>query len=218
MFVKITKSLNILKKSMFAKSSPTLTIIDETFCGNAELATHLHQESWYGMPLPAGYQDENKKTIYRKENRKEILRGCVVAHVPHGVLIAIASGEAGLVTHAELDWSPKRGRKYFPVGSEHDVMILSRSMNNRLYLSIRKANFPEYFKECIKDMPIGLSMMCRIEAIKDYGFFVTVKENIDVFFHKSMLANFESFKLHDLVEIKITGYDYEHHRLLADLA
>lgn len=217
MFSVITQSIKNIGNSIFPKPSSSITSIDESHSNEFDERSNWHQNSWNGIPLPAGYLNDQNKTIYRNNSRKEIVRGRVIKHVPNGIIVLIPSGEAGLVMHSELDWSPKRGRKYFPVDSEHDVMILSRPYNNRLYLSIREVKFPEYFKESLHDFPIGKMMICRISAVKDYGFFVTVKPNIDIFFHKSIVEKFTNFNLNDLVEIKVTGYDFERHRLHADL-
>lgn len=216
MFATITQSIKAFKNSLFFKSKNT-TLLNEKDFTKIDSCSELCQESWYGLSLPIGYKNENDKTIYRDNLRKEIVKGRVVKHVSHGLLILIPSGEIGLVQHCELDWSLKRGRKYFPVGSEHEVMILSRPYNNHLYLSIREVNFPRYFNEAISEYPIGKLILRRIIAVKDYGFFVNVKPRIDVFFHKSNVENSSLFNVDDLIEIKITGYDLEHYRLIAEL-
>ena len=119
--------------------------------------------------------------------------------------------------HAELDWSPKLGKKYFPIGTEVKVMVMTRKPNHSLYLSIKRANFQEYFEKSMVEFPIGKQRMCKVVAIKDYGLFVNLKTSIDVFFHKDRLEAFDRFKLGDLVEIKVTGYDMERSRIVADL-
>ena len=160
---------------------------------------------------------EQNAEFNRQYARNDIVTGTVVEHIRQGIQVQVPGGEVGTVVHAELDWSPKLGKKYFPIGTEVTVMVMTRKPNHSLYLSIKRANFHEYFEKSMVEFPIGKQRMCKVVAIKDYGLFVNLKTSIDVFFHKDRLEAFDRFQLGDLVEIKVTGYDMERSRIVADL-
>jgi hypothetical protein len=51
----------------------------------------------------------------------------------------------------------------------------------------------------------------------DYGFFICIKDHIDIFIFKGSVGDFTKFKKNDLVEVNITGYDFERNRITGEL-
>ena len=168
-------------------------------------------------PLPLTHKAACPDEVKRPYFRSDVVTGQVIEHVRQGIMVRVPSGEIGMVVHAELDWSPKHGRKYFSIGTDVSVMVMTRKPDQRLYLSIKRANFHLYFQESIVDFPVGMRRMCEVVAIKDYGLFVNLKTSIDVFFHRDRLEGFDKFRIGDLVEIEVTGYDMERSRIVANL-
>lgn len=176
-----------------------------------------------GYPISASqrlqpYVDSQGKKVYRSLQRRDISPGRVIKHIPGGILVQLPGGEVGMVTDVELDWSPRIGRKHFPVGMQLTVMVLSRPTNKSLFLSIREPKFAEYFKSSCQRIKIGDICMCSIKSVKDYGFFVQLYPRVDLFFHHSeLITDLAKFKAGDLIEIKITGFDFEHLKVLGEI-
>ena len=166
---------------------------------------------------PKHFEILKDPAVERVYHRNDVVRGEVVEHVRDGIMLKVPSGEVGLVLHSELDWSPKIGKKYFPIGSQHDVMVLNRKSVHRLYLSIKRPKFASYFEAAIPKYPVGMTLLGPIVARRDYGFFVNLMERVDVFIHKDKLDAFDRFQIGDLVEIRVTGYDMERLRIQGEM-
>lgn len=164
------------------------------------------------------YEVPKDPSVPRMYYRNDVVRGEVVGHDRDGVLVKVPNGEVGLVVHAELDWSPKMGKKYFPIGGIHDVMVLNRKSEHRLYLSIKRCKFDDYFEKAKAKYKVGMQILAPIVARRDYGFFVRLMPRVDVFIHKDKLEAFDRFKIGDLVEIRVTGYDMDRLRIQGDMA
>jgi len=140
-----------------------------------------------------GYKQKTPDPWSLVEERYKIgqrVVGKVSGIVDYGVFLELESGVEGLVHISEIEWTEKvkKPSRYFAIGDRVEAMVLSINKDERkIALSIKrlKQNPWDIVKERYRT---GDRITGKVSKIIDSGAFISLKEGVDAFLHKSDIS------------------------------
>ena len=149
------------------------------------------------------------------------VEGTVVRTSNFGAFVEIEKGIEGLVHISDLTWSKKlkNVEEYVQVGDKINVkVIVLNTDDKKLKLSVKELQ-KNPWDLAMEKFAIGSAAKGKVVEVKDFGMFVNVLEDIDVFVHISdyswdKVAK-DYYKVGDEVEVKVLEIDEEKQKIKA---
>ena len=149
----------------------------------------------------------------------QIIQSRVVNVVDFGVFVDL-DGVDGLVHKSEIDWERvTHPSKWYKVGDEIEVKIVSIDQKNERVSLSRKILLPNPWEKLIEDYQVGDLVEGVVVSVLDFGAFVEIRENLHGLVHISEIgyANPEDpqavLKKGDPVLVKIMRIEPERERI-----
>ena len=191
---------------------------------------------YIGKTLPLKVIEVNQKErrlvfsarVAQKEQRQkrleeiqvgEVIQSRVVNVVDFGVFVDL-DGVDGLVHKSEMDWERvTHPSKYFKVGDEIEVKVVSIDKENERVSLSRKILLPNPWEKLIEDFKVGDLVEGVVVSVLDFGAFVEIREGLHGLVHISEIgyANTEdpkaALKKGDPVLVKIMSIEPARERI-----
>jgi len=150
------------------------------------------------------------------------LKGKITNITDYGIFVELQKGIEGLVHFSEMSWAKGNQNpvKEITQGQEVEVVILEIDRDkHRISLSMKRCN-PNPWDEFASSNKVGDIVKGKIVSFTDYGFYVSMNNNIDGLVHFSDLIwsgdvkkESEKYKEGQEIEAKILQIDIEKERL-----
>lgn len=149
----------------------------------------------------------------------QVVKSRVVNVVDFGVFVDL-DGVDGLVHKSEIDWERvTHPSKWFQVGDEIKVQVVSVDIKNERISLSRKILLPNPWDKLVEDLKVGDLVEGVVVSILDFGAFVEIREGLHGLVHVSEIgyANAEDpkavLKKGDPVLVKIMGIEKARERV-----
>lgn len=146
----------------------------------------------------------------------QTISGQVTNIVDYGLFVAISEGVEGLVHLSEITWGRDSNKKHkeYKIGDKIEAIIIELDIDRqRIGLSIKRLSHNPW-KEFIESHQEGYIMEGPISRITEYGFFVTIENEIDGLVHvddltwsPDRMSALHSYKIGDVVKVMYLGAD-----------
>ncbi len=149
----------------------------------------------------------------------QVIKTRVVNVVDFGIFVDL-EGVDGLVHKSEIDWERvPHPSKWFKVGDEIEVKVVSVDIANERVSLSRKQLLPNPWEKLVEDLKVGDLVEGVVVSVLDFGAFVEIREGLHGLVHVSEIgyANVEDpkavVKKGDPVLVKIMSIDKPRERV-----